>query len=75
MKFSPNLVEKYISVFNKYDINKLRSLNVLVNILKKDEPKFLFKKNIDEIIHQNGIFYSQHRKFTNIEILKCLKIN
>ena len=73
IKFSSTLMEKYINLFDNSDLDKLFSLSKIIDYLKKEEHKFIIKKNINEVIHQSGIFFSTHKKFNNIEILNFIE--
>ena len=73
VKITPQLIEKYINLFNKFDLNKLITLKTIVDLIKKEDKKFSLKQNIDELIHNNGIFFSQMHKLKNIEILNFIE--
>ena len=73
MKISSNVIEKYIILFDQIDLDKLILLSKLISLLKKEEPKFDFKKNIEEIIHKNGIYFSLFKKLKNMDILNFIE--
>ena len=54
-------------------MNKLFDLNKLIILLKKEEKQFNLKKNIDEIIHRNGILFSTKKALKNMEILNFIE--
>ena len=73
VKFTPNLIEKYIDLYDNDNLDKLFSLRKVAEFLKKEEKGFNMKRNIDEIIHTNGINFSLEKRFKNMELLNFIE--
>ena len=70
-EFGSNLFEKYIYLIDNSKLEKYIYIKKIINLLK-EEKQIIFKINIDEIIHNNGISLSIQGKLTNIEILNFI---
>ena len=73
VKFTPNLIDKYINLYDNDCLDKLFELKKVIELLKKEEKNFFMKNNIDEIINRNDITFSIEKKFNNMEILNFME--
>ena len=73
VNFSPSLIEKYINIYNKVDLDKLIILSKIIALLKKECKRFILKQNINEVIHFNGIIFANKGKLKNIELLNFIE--
>jgi hypothetical protein len=76
IKFSQNLIAKYIEFYNLKNLDGLQLISNLINLIKKNDKKFEFKyeeKDIDLIIHDTGINLIKIGEMNNNEILDFIK--
>ena len=76
IKFSQNLIAKYIEFYNLKNLDGLQLISNLINLIKKNDKKFEFKyeeKDIDLIIHDTGINLIKIGEMKNNEILDFIK--
>ena len=72
IKFSQNLIGKYVEFYNLKNIDALQLINKLVELIKKNDKKFEFKYQDNEmsfVIHDTGINLIKTGKMKNKEIL------
>jgi len=65
--------EKYIDFYRFSNFDNLRLLNNIIYNYKKYDSSFQCKDNIDELIHQNGIFLAKKGLLKNINLLEFIE--
>ena len=76
IKFSKDLISKYVEFYNLKNLDGLQLISNLINLIKKNDNKFEFKfedKTIDYIIHETGINLIKIGEMKNNEILSFIK--
>ena len=74
VKLSPNIFDKYISIYY-FDNEKIMLLYNIIKDIQKVYPDFKLDNKIDFIIHQNTIKKAMEHKMSNIEILDYIQNN
>ena len=76
IKFSKELIAKYIEFYNLKNLYGLQLISNLINLIKKNDKKFEFKledKDMDLLIHETGINLINLGEMKNNEILDFIK--
>ena len=69
IKYSPNIIEKYIELYDKINLDNLILLKHIIESIKKIETNFKCKYKIEKIIHNNGIEFAKNKKLKNNNVL------
>jgi predicted transcriptional regulator len=74
VKISPSLIEKYIDLYNGSNLDNLMTIKKIVIIIQTMiDKKFNIKKDLDKIIHENGIIFSKKGQLKNIKLLNFIQ--
>ena len=73
VKFSPNIFDKYIILFDSNNYENINIINNIIKEIKKDNPNFEVKNDPEFFLHENTIFFSKQHKLSNMEILNFIK--
>jgi len=72
IKYSSLIIEKYSEFYEEIDVDKLIELKCIAQSIKKIDPKFYCKFNLDEKIHRTGLKLIKNRKMKNMKVLRFI---
>ena len=73
IKFSSDLIEKYIEFNERVNLYNLIYLKEIIESIQKIDKKFKYKYDIVKIIHENGLIFVNTGQLKNIELLEFLE--
>ena len=73
LEFNQILFKDYISFYEGNNLEKLRAIRRMINLIKKHNIPFQIDKNINKCIYKTGIDLILNGKMTNMEILNYIK--
>ena len=73
LKFNQILFKDYISFYEGNNLDQLRAIRRMINLIKKHNIPFQIDKNINRSIYKTGIEFILRGKMSNMEILNYIK--